>query len=505
MPERAERVRHLAELLSSHRHSRPVTARWDVNRDDPDHGYWTLTWTDGPDWDTLHSWAQDIVTATPALTGLDLRGTSIWGERADSPAAWAALLITEAVPHSWRTPRTWRGAQQLLDHAADIIDDRCWLDDVEDPGERVAVAGLVTTSGGNRLRMARLVLAEWRALPKATSDWDQVSRPTGRCHACGALFLVKPGPEPRWCSPRCRLRHWRATHTTIPVLTESGNEPTCDACGQPIPDTGRRGRPARFCSPGCRQFAHHHRDSDPARRSVAYARRRANPPEVVTPTPAAAGVVEPASVWAAAQKPRQARPRTPLAADLADCLGGSRTVHQLRLEVEDIDPPIWRRLQVPSGMTLVRLSDVLCTALGWSGEHLHAFGGAGGENGHCGTNPAEFQMTVADLLKDVDWSTTYTYDFGDWWHVSVVVEKILTRPLTTTFYPRCTGGRRNGPAEDCGGVPGYEQLLKALRARKGWRYQQAREQHPGWKPEDFDPAEVTRDLERWYRDTHRED
>ena len=506
MPQDAERVQHLAQLLSAHRHSRPVTARWDVDRDDPEGGYWTLTWTDGPDWDTLHRWARDLVTATPALGGLDLLGTSIWGRRVDSPAAWASLLITEAIPHSWRTPRTWRGAQQLLDHAADVIDDRCWLDEVEDPGERVAVAGLVNTSGGNRLRMARLVLAEWRGLPKATSDWDQVSRPTGRCHACGALFLVKSGPQRRWCGPRCRLRHWRTAQAAEVLLTESGDDPACVACGQPIPLAGGRGRPARYCCPACRQFVHHHRDATPDHRQVVYAHRRDHPPTVpAQPERAAVDAVpaDPVPVWAAAPTPRPAKPRTPLRPELAGCLGGSRTVHQLRLEVDDIDPPIWRRVVVPSGMRLVDLSAVLCTALGWSDEHLHAFSGVPGADGHCGTNPAEFRLTVADLLKDVGWATTYTYDFGDWWHVSVAVEKVITRPSATTFYPRCVAGRRNGPAEDCGGVPGYEQLLKALRARKGWHYREVRERWPRWKPETFDLADVNRELERWYVDTRR--
>jgi hypothetical protein len=139
-------------------------------------------------------------------------------------------------------------------------------------------------------------------------------------------------------------------------------------------------------------------------------------------------------------------------------------------------------------------------ALDWSGDHLHAFTGIAGESSHAGVNPREFRLTVADLLPEPGQVSTYTYDFGDWWQVDVTVEKILTRPRSRTFYPRATAGRRAGPAEDCGGVPGYEQLLKALRARKGQRYQQAREQHPGWKPEDFDLADINHQLQRWYLD-----
>jgi hypothetical protein len=164
--------------------------------------------------------------------------------------------------------------------------------------------------------------------------------------------------------------------------------------------------------------------------------------------------------------------------------------------VDGIDPPIWRRLQVASATPLIDLSDVLCVALGWDGDHLHSFslGGASYASG----NPDEHTLTLTDVLPGADSLLFYTYDFGDDWLVTIRTEKIITRPPATTFYPRCTGGRRNGPAEDCGGPPGYDDLLKALRARKGWRYRQAREQHPGWRPEHFDQAEINHDLERHY-------
>jgi hypothetical protein len=129
-------------------------------------------------------------------------------------------------------------------------------------------------------------------------------------------------------------------------------------------------------------------------------------------------------------------------------------------------------------MPLIRLSEVICVTLDWSGDHLHAFTGVPGENSHAGVNQLEFQLTVAGLLPTPSHASTCTYDFGDWWQVHLTLEKILTRPQRRTFYPRATAGRRAGPAEDCGGAPGYQHLLTALRARKGWRYQQAREQHP---------------------------
>lgn len=53
------------------------------------------------------------------------------------------------------------------------------------------------------------------------------------------------------------------------------------------------------------------------------------------------------------------------------------------------------------------------------------------------------------------------YDFGDDWQHDVVVEAVGPS-VAGVGYPRCTGGRRAAPPEDCGGVWGYADLLEIL-------------------------------------------
>ncbi|NNN04814.1 MAG: plasmid pRiA4b ORF-3 family protein [Elusimicrobia bacterium] len=47
--------------------------------------------------------------------------------------------------------------------------------------------------------------------------------------------------------------------------------------------------------------------------------------------------------------------------------------YQLKVTLDGIEPPIWRRLLVPGDINLLKLHEVLQVAMGWTNSHLHQF------------------------------------------------------------------------------------------------------------------------------------
>lgn len=50
-----------------------------------------------------------------------------------------------------------------------------------------------------------------------------------------------------------------------------------------------------------------------------------------------------------------------------------RAVYQFKVTLKDVHPPVWRRFQVASDITLYRLHLVLQAVMGWWNYHLYQF------------------------------------------------------------------------------------------------------------------------------------
>jgi hypothetical protein len=49
------------------------------------------------------------------------------------------------------------------------------------------------------------------------------------------------------------------------------------------------------------------------------------------------------------------------------------TVHRLKVTLDGIRPPIWRRIEVPSTLSLAKLHRAIQAAICWEDYHLHQF------------------------------------------------------------------------------------------------------------------------------------
>ena len=146
---------------------------------------------------------------------------------------------------------------------------------------------------------------------------------------------------------------------------------------------------------------------------------------------------------------------------------------------------------VPASLTLAQLHDVLQAAMGWQDCHMHEF--SGGDRRIGTPNPEDRLMGMAavenertvrlsSVLGRVGAKAVYTYDFGDSWEHSIVLEKRLPADPNTP-YPVCTDGQRACPPEDCGGIPGFYGLLDALSDPDHEQHEEMRE----WIGDDYAP------------------
>ena len=151
------------------------------------------------------------------------------------------------------------------------------------------------------------------------------------------------------------------------------------------------------------------------------------------------------------------------------------SVYQLRVVVRGVSPLIWRRLLVPADTTIAGLHAVLQTAFGWTGTHLHRFVVHGREYGTAYPGGPSFRddprkVRLGDLGLRTTERFTYHKDFTAGWCHDLRVEQVLGAEPGRAL-PVCTGGRRAGPPEDCGGVQAFLEntqphhvLAAAIRA-----------------------------------------
>jgi Plasmid pRiA4b ORF-3-like protein len=187
----------------------------------------------------------------------------------------------------------------------------------------------------------------------------------------------------------------------------------------------------------------------------------------------------------------------------------SQEIYQLKVTLFGTRPPIWRRLLVPASMTLVQLHHVLQAAMGWEDCHLHEFrigrqrfGAPDPMEQFVGRGTgciSEKKVRLSEVLNKRGAKAEYTYDFGDSWEHSIIVEKVLPSEPGLVA-PVCTAGERNGPPEDCGGVVGFYNFLEVIRDPSHDQHQELLDWIGGsFDPESFSPDVINHRLDKMFR------
>jgi len=177
----------------------------------------------------------------------------------------------------------------------------------------------------------------------------------------------------------------------------------------------------------------------------------------------------------------------------------------LQVSIDDLPHPVTRELHVDSGVSLDLLHEILQITLGWTNSHLYSFE----------VGDVVFSAGEAEDLLHVDAGAAplgavamthrsfgYLYDFGDDWNHTIHVSDVVELDDGVIF--RCVAGVNAAPPEDCGGAPGFAQLLEVLadpshperRETKTWVGRK-------YDPKRFDLAAIEKELGKLRREVIR--
>ncbi|WP_374546637.1 plasmid pRiA4b ORF-3 family protein [Rhodoblastus sp.] len=176
-------------------------------------------------------------------------------------------------------------------------------------------------------------------------------------------------------------------------------------------------------------------------------------------------------------------------------MSGAERIARLHIRLDDAEPVIWRRVEVPLTASLKGLHDVIQAVMLFEDYHLFEF--RVGERRYAVPNPewdlgwetyAARNVRIGALIERGVNAFAYTYDFGDDWRHSITVEGVVDADPALE-YPRFVEGERRAPPEDVGGVPGFENFLEAMAKPRHPEHRQVKQ----WYGGRFDPGDIARD------------
>lgn len=165
-------------------------------------------------------------------------------------------------------------------------------------------------------------------------------------------------------------------------------------------------------------------------------------------------------------------------------------VAQIRISLDHVKPTIWRRVEVPLSSTLEQLHRVVQAVMLFEDCHLFEFDVDGSRyvmSSDDDDTPTEDagRLSVQTMIARGIKAFSYTYDFGDDWRHTIIIEQV-NEANPEIVYPRFLAGARAAPPEDVGGVPGFENFVAAMTLTRHPDKARLRK----WYGRSFDPEEI---------------
>jgi hypothetical protein len=154
-------------------------------------------------------------------------------------------------------------------------------------------------------------------------------------------------------------------------------------------------------------------------------------------------------------------------------------IYRIRVDLDNAQPPIWRRLDLRSNLTLDLLHQVLQVAFDWTDSHLHRFSlGGGAFDHHSQLFLCPYDMDNKEWPEDDDGLPAaetrldetlsepgdilhYLYDYGDNWELTLRLEEVLPAESDCPAAV-IVDGERAAPPEDCGHLVDADSLAEVL-------------------------------------------
>jgi hypothetical protein len=154
-------------------------------------------------------------------------------------------------------------------------------------------------------------------------------------------------------------------------------------------------------------------------------------------------------------------------------MADAKEVAVLRMELQGVEPLIWRRVAVRTDMSLMDVHRVVQAAMGWLDCHLWHFETSADRYAVRLASEPEWNeryddagaATLAALVARGVRRFSYVYDMGDFWEHAVIVERSMAS-LPDVRCPQFLGGERRCPPEDCGGPAGYYEFLRNISGKR---------------------------------------